>query len=432
MSSLLLFSLLACTHRVPESVVVADPVQLATFEAVYQRISETYPYPDMHGVDWQGAHDRLLPDARAARSADELRPTLMALLDTLGESHFGILPGDSYEGAASEDDSPDDSAGSGGDAGLELRWVEGELVVFRLTPGGGAAEAGVRLGDAVTRIGDVAVEELLDRAAKQAEGLPKETLAAVWSERRLAGAPGSLVKLTVRDEADAERELSVTRHQAPGEITQLGFLPPIATDFQAELLPSGVGYIRFSAFMTSISEPFAAALVKFAGAPGVVVDVRGNMGGVASLANGLAGFFITESGKEMGRLITREGELHLFIFPRPSAQRFGGNLAILVDEASFSTAEIFAAGLQALQRAQVFGTRSPGMALPSRIEGLPNGDALQYAFADFYDPIGRRIEGAGAVPDQAVPLTRAALRSGHDPVIDAASCWIQDKQGACP
>lgn len=423
----MLLYLLACTHRAPEPAAAGDPVQLATFEAVYQRISETYPYPDMRGVDWQGAHDRLLPQAQAARTADELRPALEALLATLGESHFGILPGDRYERLYSEDALADATGGSG-DAGLELRWVEGSLLVFRLTPGGGSALAGLRLGDAVTHIGTTAVVDV----AAGAVTMRPETAVAVWSGRRLTGPVGSTVSLTVRSEDGSPREVAVQRQPTPGEVTQLGFLPPISTDFAADTLPNGAGYIRFNAFMTSIAEPFGAALARFAAAPGVVVDVRGNMGGVAGLANGLAGFFITESGREMGRLITREGELHLFIFPRPPAQRYSGQLAILVDEASFSTAEIFAAGLQALGRARVFGARSPGMALPSRIEALPNGDALQYAFADFYDPLGRRVEGAGAVPDAPVPLTAASLAAGHDPVIDAAACWIQHKPGACP
>jgi carboxyl-terminal processing protease len=84
-----------------------------------------------------------------------------------------------------------------------------------------------------------------------------------------------------------------------------------------------------------------------------------------------------------------------------------------------------AGGLQDLRRAQVFGTRTAAAALPSVIERLPNGDGFQYAVANYISEGGKPLEGLGVKPDLEIKLTRAALLSGHDPVLDAALDWIK-------
>ena len=61
-----------------------------------------------------------------------------------------------------------------------------------------------------------------------------------------------------------------------------------------------------------------------------------------------------------------------------------------------------------------------GAVLPSVIEQLPHGAVMQYVVADFKTPKGVLLEGRGVQPDKRVIETRAGLRSGHDPVLDAA------------
>jgi carboxyl-terminal processing protease len=65
------------------------------------------------------------------------------------------------------------------------------------------------------------------------------------------------------------------------------------------------------------------------------------------------------------------------------------------------------------------------MALPALSERLPNGDRLYHAVADFVDANGRRLEGAGVVPDVVVGPSREALLAGRDPVYDRAVEWVR-------
>lgn len=101
---------------------------------------------------------------------------------------------------------------------------------------------------------------------------------------------------------------------------------------------------------------------------------------------------------------------------------------MLIDELSASTSEILAGGLQDLHRGRVFGRTSPGAALPSVIEKLPNGDRFQFAIADYVTTGGKVLEGHGVTPDVIVPLEQKTLRGKQDPVIAAATKWIVSKE----
>jgi carboxyl-terminal processing protease len=140
------------------------------------------------------------------------------------------------------------------------------------------------------------------------------------------------------------------------------------------------------------------------------------------MAMGMAGWFIGQADRHLGTLYMRDSELKLTINPR--AMMFSGPLAVLVDEASASTSEILAGGLQDLKRARIFGSRTAAAALPSVFEKLPNGDGFQYATANYISEGGKPLEGLGVTPDEEAPLTRKALLEGRDPARDAAVAWI--------
>jgi len=68
----------------------------------------------------------------------------------------------------------------------------------------------------------------------------------------------------------------------------------------------------------------------------------------------------------------------------------------------------------------VVGDATLGAVLPSVVQALPGGAVMQYVVADFKTPKGALLEGRGVQPDRRVLETRAGLKSGHDPVLDAA------------
>ncbi|HMO26527.1 MAG TPA: S41 family peptidase, partial [Tepidisphaeraceae bacterium] len=167
-------------------------------------------------------------------------------------------------------------------------------------------------------------------------------------------------------------------------------------------LAGNVGYIRLSLWMDPayVRPKVQEAIESFTEARGIIIDLRGNPGGIGIMAVGIGNFFVSDSQHKLGTMITRENKLNFVLFPQPTA--YTGPLAILVDDGSASTSEIFAGGMKDIGRARVFGTRTPGLALPSAITTLPNGDRFQYVFANYISAGGKALEGDGVVPDEIV------------------------------
>jgi carboxyl-terminal processing protease len=186
-----------------------------------------------------------------------------------------------------------------------------------------------------------------------------------------------------------------------------------------------VGFIGFNVWMTAIDAPVAAGIDRFRDAQGLVIDLRGNPGGLAVMMSGVAGHLVAEP-VLLGRMQTRDGELAFRANPRlatPDGRRvppYTGKVAILVDELTGSTSECFAGALQDLGRARVFGRRTMGEALPALTKRLASGDVLMYVIGNFVTATGRSLEGEGVVPDEDAPGPSA----GRDGVLDAALRWL--------
>ena len=80
--------------------------------------------------------------------------------------------------------------------------------------------------------------------------------------------------------------------------------------------------------------------------------------------------------------------------------------------------------------ARLFGTTTAGLALPSTVVKLPNGDALQYAFATYTSSSGKVLEGVGVIPDEAISPSSDDLAKNNDPVLARAVEWIQEESSA--
>jgi hypothetical protein len=161
-----------------------------------------------------------------------------------------------------------------------------------------------------------------------------------------------------------------------------------------------IGHFKLNVFVDPeyLASAMESAIESCRECVGFIVDLRGNPGGLGGLAATLAGWFV-ERPCVLGTLIYRDMRLTLAVNPRVSL--FQARLAILIDEKTASTAEMFAAGMKDLGRARVFGQRSAGAALPSMIVKLPSGDRLQYVIANYISIGGTAIEGHGVTPDVA-------------------------------
>jgi carboxyl-terminal processing protease len=323
---------------------------------------------------------------------------MQAMLGTLGQSHFQIIPRELYEAR---------ETGGPGSAGIEVRILGASAVVTRVEPGSPADEAGVRPGWIL-----------------KTEPLGEHPPLAQWmvANRELRGPPGA--KRSLRFQTGRGSAEILLRLAAPsGRLVRFGHLPPLTMHIERRRLGGGGLYLAWSAFFDPewLQEELKRTVEECGQCPGIVLDIRGNLGGVVGMAASVAGWFVPRQ-ETLGVLTTAAGSLKLVAFPRPHG--FSGKLALLVDGLTLSTAEFLAAGLKDLGRARLFGEKTPGVALPSQIIRLPTGDALQYATAQYVSAGGEAVEGRGVRPDVFVPLTREALLSGRDPVLEAAQSWL--------
>jgi carboxyl-terminal processing protease len=395
-----------------------DPRQ-ETFEIVWRTVKEKHFDPTFGGVDWDKVREQYAPRVRAVKSDGELYILLQQMLGELHQSHFAIIPPEAI--VQSESKEPE-----GGGIGIDIRFIDKQAVITRVEPGSRAASAGLRAGFVVKKVDEVTVEQITERFSKSKESPALIHLFMIHSVLgRIKGKPETPVRITYLDGRDQSREATVTRERLKGEMSPaFGNFPPQYTEFEAKRLANGIGYIRFNIFVMILMERIKAAIREMNDAPGIIIDLRGNPGGVGAMANGMAGMLETKL-VSLGVMKLRTTQLNFIVYPQGGA--YSGPVVILTDGGSASTSEIFAGGMQELGRATVVGERSMGAALPSQIMRLPTGARLQYAIADFKTPKGVLIEGRGIKPDMEISLTRRALLEGRDSQLEAAVEQIKRK-----
>ncbi len=396
-------------------------LNVESFDVLWRTVRDTHWDPDLGGLDWQAVYDQVRPEVEQARTMAEARAAMNKALARLRQSHFGVIPAEAYE-----------SLGVGGHqslegtTGLTVRVIDGQVLVVEVRPGSPAAELGVRPGWQLILLGDEEVAPLVQRIAATWQDSTLQQLMLVSAiQRRLAGPVGEPVPASFVAEAGQVVALELPRVVPEGSRVSIGHLPPMHLRLEARRLENNVGYISFNVFLDPerLMAEFERALQSFMDADGVILDLRGNPGGIGAMSMGVAGWFVDRDEQPLGMTRTRQAEIRFAIFPRPNT--YQGPLAVLVDGCTASTAEILSGGLQDLGRARIFGSRTAGAALPAQVEKLPNGDGFIHAIADYVSSGGRRLEGVGVIPDVEVPLTRAQLLAGRDPVIEAAAEWIR-------
>lgn len=250
-----------------------------------------------------------------------------------------------------------------------------------VVPGSPADLAGIQIDDRVVAIdGEVTAE-----AGKE----KKE--AGAW-EVALRGASGTRVKVSIlRHGWSTPRELSLVRAQVK--------VPSVE---QAEL-DDGLGYIALSKFQEASSADVKAALTALDGAKhlnGLILDLRGNPGGLLDQAVAVADLFL-----DSGTIVTirgrDDGAVEEHVAHKPGTWR-GFPIVLLVDGGSASAAEILAGALQDQKRATVVGAPTYGKGSVQTFFDLDDGSGLKLTTARYFTPSGKSLEGKGITPDHLV------------------------------
>jgi carboxyl-terminal processing protease len=303
----------------------------------------------------------------------------------------------------------------------------------RVEPDSPAAKANVGTGWEVLEVDAKSIASTLSAAADSFWNKPtlpmvQHRIALNW----LSGFPGEATSVTFRDGAGERRTLEMSYNRPAGEPFRMGVFPPTYVTIDSRILEGNVGYFAFSLFMDPVRlmKSYETSIERFRDCRGIILDIRGNGGGLPAVAMGMAGWLSNEKQQFLGTMVTRETELRFVVNPR--LRPYFGPVAVLIDGSSASAAEIFAAGLRDMGRARLFGTRTAGAVLPAHFKRLANGDFLYHPIADYVSADGSRLEGVGVSPDEWAPHTRESLLEGRDNALNAAWNWIVRNGGSMP
>ena len=315
----------------------------------------------------------LLDDAANEIAGNSLQPVDRDALDTAAINAMLGAAGDQWGSWAQGPTHTGSYAG----IGLWLRSDGGRLVVSQVVSGSPAQKAGVQVRDELRSVDDRTIKGL--------------TVADVSASLR--GRPGSTVSLVLR-RGSALRSLTLARAQVP------------AVAVTTAIVGHRVGRIVVPAFTRGVGRQVrdAARELRNQGVTGIVLDLRGDPGGLLSEAVETASAFL-----DRGPVVTytRRDEQP----QRLDAEGTGDTrmpLVVLVDGGTASAAEVVAGALQDRGRAVVVGSRTFGKGSVQEPHTLPDGSSLALTVARYSLPSGRSVEGVGIEPDIEVASTGSA------------------------
>ncbi len=273
--------------------------------------------------------------------------------------------------------------------GVELKQDEAGLKLVGVIRGGPASEAGLKVGDRIVAVGGVSVKGLgLDEAAG-----------------RLQGTEGTTVDIGILRADSSTVTLRLIRRHVEVESVA-----------QAQMVDAtyGVGYIQHTGFQKTSTEELDRAIAKLKrqGMRYLVLDLRGNPGGLLNVAVDIADRFL-----DQGVIVSTRGRAagQTQVYRARPDKPYTMPIAILVDRDSASASEILAGALQELGRAVVIGDRSYGKGSVQSIFELRSAPAgLKLTTAKFYSPKNRPYSEQGVTPDIPV-ITRAKPAADAEP-----------------
>ncbi|HEY9163965.1 MAG TPA: S41 family peptidase [Magnetovibrio sp.] len=285
-----------------------------------------------------------------------------------------------------------------GFGGIGIRFTKAEdgILITHVSDKGPAMEAGVKPGDVIVRVND-----------DQMQGLKLRSVAEL-----LRGPVGSLISLSVTrlgTEAGAPQrkiDFSLKRSHIVPETVRVA-------------MDDGLMVINISSFNKNTSSTLHDILrvnakdLRLGKIKGVVIDLRGNPGGLLSQAVNVADLFL-----DKGRIIATHGrhpDSH-HEYSAGGVDLTGGTpLAVLIDGDSASAAEIVASALQDLGRAVVVGTTSYGKGTVQTVIRLPNDGEMTLTWSRFISPSGYAIHGLGVMPAVCATNTTVPSAPGMTP-----------------
>lgn len=374
----------------PVPTLMPQAERLAIFDEVWQKVDENYVYPDFHGADWNALRAEYRPKIEAAATADQFYTLISDMVDSLKDDHSRYLA----PTQAQEEDRVLKGANNYVGIGILSNDRDKSILIAEVFKNSPAEQAGLRRGDRI-----IAVDGQPFKNAK------KDTT-------NIRGPEGTTVHLTVRSRgSQSPHEIAIVRHAV------IGVAWPTSARLEAN---PGVGYLIIPTLQQQDMADKVASELQYlldgeTSLKGLVIDLRGNSGGVGTVLDGILGQFVSG---EVGSFRSQHSAEPLKIMKDTFYNQLERlPIVVLVDKGTESFAEVLTAVLQAQGRARVVGVPSAGNTEEIFAFDLKDGSRLWLAEYGFRLPDGTNLEGRGVIPDAVVDVDWTNYDEQNDPQI---------------
>ena len=270
-----------------------------------------------------------------------------------------------------------------------------DYVVISALPDNPGALAGIKSGDIITGVDDVATRTLNMEQVAQ----------------KIRGQQGTEVLLELKGKDGKLRKVRVIRKEIKNPSVGGQFVPN-----------TKIGYIRVAVFNESTVEDFTKEYQKLEqqGMQSLILDLRGNPGGILDAGVGVARMLVPKG--PIVSVIDKDGNKYV---ESSSLEKVKYPLAVLVDHGSASASEIVAGAIKDTKAGKLFGVKTFGKGSVQSVYRLDNSTAVKITVAKYYTPSGVSIHNVGIEPDEVVELPDTATK---DVQLEAAVKYLSHLQ----
>lgn len=376
---------------------ISEEDKLKVFNDLWDSVNRRYFDPTFNGKDWSKIRQIYQPQVMAARDKMELVDIFNKMLGELNTSHLSVT----YEIGIS---------------GGTLKKFFGKNINYKLN------DILFDYGFSTSKFGSQMVVTQVDKTSSADEaGIKPGWIMKSCDYKTQSKKDGDSL---IHSETAGCIFQNENGQESPLTLSKSFYLKPASVaQRSSKLLNDNILYLKFNEFDKDVDKWLKKEIANNPKARAVIIDVRDNVGGyVDELADSLSVFFPPQT--LVGTSIERDlDEKTLRVGSNDS---YKGKVAILINENSFSSAEIFASAFQEANRGKIIGQKSAGEVLAAVSKGLSNGLRLHIAVRDYKTAKGARLEGTGVTPDIEVPLTVEDFRQNRDITLERALEFLRN------
>jgi C-terminal processing protease CtpA/Prc len=433
----------------PEFVALDDFSDLSyteAFDAMIEKFRTEYAFTELKNLDWDAISAEFRSRFEEAETNEDADEYLFAMRDftwSIPDVHVGTYPG----GEVVDQDFLVNSAGGLGMAIGDL--TDDGTVVYFLTPGGPAEEAGIEIGAEILEINGEPTDDFIDAIVPYSSPFSTDINRRLQQLRyALRAAVDTDFEITYQNPGDSEPTtvtLATIEERDSFAISSFNRgLTGVELPLEYRVLDSGLGYVKIYSFFDNALltiQLWERMMQTFnqGGVPGLIIDMRQNGGGSGFIADQMAAYFFQEPlvignssvyDPDKGTWYTDPNVPSRFYLP-PENMRYTGEVAVLVGPSCVSACEFFSYDMTVEDRASIVGqypTAGGGGSIQDF--AMPEGQYVRIPVSRNLDNDGNIIiEGTGVVPTVQVPVTLESLTTGDDVVLQAAESHLLDVLG---